>query len=56
MIKSEWRSSVEGALRTLAALEDRLDGVPDRPIGDIAAEIIADAAQRGRAAEGGEDD
>lgn len=39
-----WQLHVEQALRTLAGLEDREDDdAPDRPIGDIAAEIIAAA-------------
>ena len=49
-IGNGWLSSVIGALRTLAGLEERPDGVRDRPAGDIAAEIVADAARRGLAA------
>ncbi len=41
-----WRSHVEQALRTLVGLEDRADGeARNRPIGDLAAEIIAEARQ-----------
>ncbi len=45
-----WKSHVEQALRTLAGLEDRADeDARDRPIGDLAAGIIAEATRRGAA-------
>lgn len=45
---TRWQGRVEQALRTLAGLEERADeDARDRPIGDLAADIVAEALRRG---------